>query len=176
MITLIRKVDPAELDGAFLWDFDTYQCCHKIWEKKDGEWTLKRTHAVRQWNDGKKLQITRYLKQLLQSGGRVFGAFTEDKLTGFLALDKDLGGAKREYLNLSMLFVDARCKRQGVGRYLFDECVKEASALGAKKLFISSIPAEETVAFYLAMGCRDAEEVIPDWVDMPYDRYLEYSI
>lgn len=176
MITLIRKVNPAELDGAFLWDFDTYQCYHKMWEKKDGTWGLKRTHIVRQWNDGKKLQITSYLKWLLQEGGHVLGAFAEDRLVGFLALDRDFGGAEREYLNLSMLFVDARYQRRGVGRYLFGECVKTASALGARKLFISSIPAENTVAFYFAMGCRDAEEVIPQWVDMPYDRYLEYSI
>ena len=54
--------------------------------------------------------------------------------------------------------------------------MKEASARGAEKLFISSIPAEETVSFYFAMGCRDAEETVEEFVDMPYDRYLEYQL
>lgn len=176
MITLIRKVERAELDGAFLWDFDTYQHCRKVWEKKDGEWSLRRTSAVRQWNDGKKSQVTKYLDWLIGAGGHVFGAFAEDRLVGFLALDKDFGGSKEQYMNLSMLFVDSRYKRKGIGTFLFDECVKEAASLGAEKLFISSIPAEETVAFYFARGCADAEEVIEPWVDMPYDRYLEFTI
>lgn len=176
MITLIRKVSPSELDGAFLWDFDTYQCYHRMWEKTDGEWSLKRTHAIRQWNDEKKLWITENLNQFIGMGGYVSGAFVEDRLVGFLALDTDAKGTGGQYMNLSLLFVDARYKRRGVGKYLFDDCVKEASRLGAKKLFISSIPAEETVAFYFAMGCKDAQEIIDEWVDMPYDRYLEYTL
>ena len=176
MITLIRKVDRAELDGAFLWDFDTYQSYHRMWEKQDGQWSLKRTNVVRQWNDGKKMHITRYLAQLIETGSCVLGAFAEVRLVGFLALDKEPGGSRGQYRNLSMLFVDSRYRSRGVGRYLFDECVKEASAMGAEKLFISAIPADTTVAFYLAMGCEDAKEDIPEWVDMPYDRYLEYTL
>lgn len=176
MITLIRKVEPAELDGAFLWDFDTYHCYHQMWAKTDGIWALKPTHVVRQWNDGKKLHITKYLARLIGEGGRVFGAFAEDKLVGFAALEKDFGGSNEQYLNLSMLFVDAQYHRRGVGRFLFDECAKEAAGMGAHKLFISSIPAEDTVAFYFSMGCQDAKETIDSWVDMPYDRYLEFTI
>lgn len=176
MITLIRKVDRAELDGAFLWDFDTYQCYHRMWVKEDDAWVLRPTSKVRQWNDSKKRQITRYLTWLLDNGGHVLGAYAEDRLVGFLTLDKDFGGSSGQYLNLSMLFVDFQYRRRDIGKYLFVDGVKLASALGAKKLFISSIPAEETVAFYLAMGCGDAKEIIPDWVDMPYDRYLEYAL
>lgn len=48
--------------------------------------------------------------------------------------------------------------------------------MGAEKLFISAVPSEETVAFYIAMRCRDAEEMIPEFVDTPEDRYLEYDL
>ena len=176
MITLIRKIDPAELDGAFLWDFDNYHCYHRVWEKRDGEWSLKPTLAVRQWSSEKKLRITNWLGGTIQEGGQVFGAFAEDRLVGFAVLEKNPGGSREQYLNLSLLFVDSRYKRRGVGSFLFDECAKEAAGRGAEKLFISSIPAEETVAFYFAMGCRDAEETVEEFVDMPYDRYLEYSL
>jgi len=176
MITLIRKVDRAELDGAFLWSFDNYQCYHRKWVKKDGQWLVERTSAVYQWNDEKKQRITGYLTQLVEAGGCVFGAFAEDRLVGFLALDKNPGGSRGQYLNLALLFVDARYRGRGVGGYLFAECVKEASAMGAKKLFISAVPSEETVAFYFAMGCRDAAETVEEFVDMPDDRYLEYQL
>lgn len=176
MITLIRKVDPAELDGAFLWDFDTYQCCHRMWAKTDGVWSLKPASIVRQWNDDKKRQITRYLAWLISTGGCVFGAFAEGRLVGFATLDKGFGGSEEQYMNLSMLFVDAHYQRRSVGRFLFDECAKEAASLGARKLFISSAPAENTVAFFFSMGCQDTEESISGWEDMPYDRYLEFTI
>ena len=43
-------------------------------------------------------------------------------------------------------------------------------------VFLSAVPAEETVAFYFAMGCGDAEEIVPEFVDTPDDRYLKFSL
>ena len=176
MITLFREIHPTELDGAFLWDFDSYQCYHRMWEKQNDQWALKRTRVVRQWSDEKKLRITAYLSSLLSAGSCVLGAFVEERLGGFLALDKTPGGDRGQYRNLLLLFVDAGYRRLGIGKNLFIECVKKASAMGAEKLFISSIPAVETVAFYLAVGCEDAREIPSEWVDMPYDRYLEFTL
>ena len=48
--------------------------------------------------------------------------------------------------------------------------------MGADKLFISAVPSYEPVAFYFKMGCLDAEEVIDEFVDTEFDRYLEYSL
>ena len=48
-----------------------------------------------------------------------------------------------------------------------------AKTLGAKKLFIPAIPSRETVAFYFASGCRDAQVIIPDFLDTDEDRCLE---
>lgn len=46
----------------------------------------------------------------------------------------------------------------------------------ADKLFISAIPAVETIAFYFSMGCEDTMEMIPEYVDTEQDRYLEYLL
>lgn len=75
-----------------------------------------------------------------------------------------------------MLFVDDRWKRNGVGRCLFCAICKHAGKMTADKLFISAIPAVETIAFYHSMGCEDAIEIIPEFVDTEQDRYLEYSL
>ena len=48
--------------------------------------------------------------------------------------------------------------------------------MNADKLFISAIPSFETVSFYLSMGCKDANEIIFEYVDTDEDRYLEYSL
>ena len=49
-------------------------------------------------------------------------------------------------------------------------------AMKADKLFISAIPAVETIAFYFSMGCEDTMEMIPEYVDTEQDRYLEYLL
>ena len=61
----------------------------------------------------------------------------------------------------------------GIGKKLFQKAKVEALSYGAEKLFISAIPAEETIAFYFSVGCKDAGNVIPDFVDTEKDRYLE---
>lgn len=173
---VIREINQTELKPAFLQDFEHNQTYNRMWEKSDGQWMLKETNVVRTWDEEKRLWIPQYLNQKLERGGFTLGAFAENKLVGFITLDGVFGGSKKQYLNLAMFFVEDRYQRQGIGRKLFEACVKRASDMGAEKLFISAIPSEETVAFYFAMGCRDAQEIIPEFVDTPNDRYLEFKL
>lgn len=172
----LREIDKEELKPEFLQNFEHNQTYNRIWEKQDGLWSLKETSVVRTWDEEKRLWIPQYLSEKLENGGFTLGALVEDKLAGFITLDGVFGGFKEKYLNLVMFFVDDRYRRQGIGRKLFEEGVKRASDMGAEKIFISAIPSEETIAFYFAMGCRDAEEIIPEFVDTPNDRYLEFKL
>lgn len=81
-----------------------------------------------------------------------------------------------KHANLTMLFVDDKWQRKGIGRLLFHEICIYARRLGAEKLFISAIPSIETISFYHSLGCTDADEVIPEYVDTEEDRYLEYLL
>lgn len=81
-------------------------------------------------------------------------------------------------LNKNRLIVDSfhvsrDARRHGIGRALF-ECAKtEARARGAKQLYISACSSKETVAFYLAMDCRLADDAIPEAVEAePFDLQL----
>ena len=65
---------------------------------------------------------------------------------------------------------------EGVGRKLFEHICVCAKGMGAEKLFISAIPSFDTIAFYFTMGCVDAREVIPEYVDTEEDRYLEFAL
>ena len=46
----------------------------------------------------------------------------------------------------------------------------------ADKIFISAIPSVETVNFYFNIGCKDALEIIPEYVDTKQDRYMEFLL
>ena len=67
-------------------------------------------------------------------------------------------------------------EKKCIGRKLFTEICSYAKSMKADKLFISAIPAVETLAFYFSIGCKDAEEIIPEYVDTEYDRYLEFAL
>ncbi len=59
---------------------------------------------------------------------------------------------------------------------LLQEAREHAIKLGVEKSFISAIPSAETIAFYLKMGCVDANEIVEAFVDSDDDRYLELMV
>ena len=91
-------------------------------------------------------------------------------------MDGTLAGESTKIANLTMLFVDDRFKRRGIGTGLFRAACLEAKRIGADRLFVSAVPSAETVSFYFRMGCRDAETVPEEFVDTEEDRYLELSL
>lgn len=154
---------------------------HQIIEKKyvfvGGKWEISETHEIGEWSDEKRVWIAdNYLRRQIGEGGAVVAAFDDNILVGFCSIDGYLRGDSAKYANLTMLFVDDEYKRKGIGKALFNAVSEHAIKLGAEKLFISAVPSVETVAFYFSMGCTDAKEIIPEYIDTDDDRYLEYSL
>lgn len=174
----VRELGHEDLKGGFLQAFAHEQVYGRVWKRRDGQLRLEAVEAptVRSWDADKRLWVPEYLEATRSAGGCVLGCFAGEVLAGFLALDGRFGGAEGRTLNLAMLFVDDRYQRQGVGRRLFTAGMERARRMGADTVFLSAVPTEETVAFYFAMGCEDAEEVVPEFVDMSDDRYLKFSL
>ena len=81
------------------------------------------------------------------------------------------------YRDLGSLHVSEDCRGRGMGRMLFEHAARWARMDGAKKLYISSHSAQETQAFYAAMGCVDTLWPSPEHVALePFDCQLEYIL
>ena len=78
-------------------------------------------------------------------------SFTDAQIIAFACIDGNLIGHPVCYSNLTMLFVDDRFQRLGIGKKLLGSIKNEASKIGADRLFISAIPSEDTIAFYLSL-------------------------
>ncbi len=63
-------------------------------------------------------------------------------------------------------------KREWIPEYLRSQ----VQCGGAEKLFISAVSDVNTIAFYEALGCTDAAEIVLDFVDIEEDRCLEYVL
>lgn len=78
---------------------------------------------------------------------------------------------------LDQLFVSLSQRGKEIGKALFFLCTKLAKEYGAKKLFICAGSAENTVAFYKAIGCVPAKEQNEAlYEEDPRDIQLEYSL
>jgi len=172
----VKELTVNDITPDMLSCFNHHQTITQKWVNNNEKWELSETFELREWNREKRIWISEYLRQQIERGGSVAAAFDGDVLVGFCSVDGRLAGKTVKYANLTMLFVDDKWKRKGVGRRLFDKICMCAAEMKADKLFISAIPSFETVAFYFNMGCEDARERISEYIDTEQDRYLEYSL
>ena len=150
----VRKLCKEDLTPEMLMGFRHEQIWTKQWCRMADEWCLESCEKMRTWDLEKRKWIPNYLLAQIENGGYVTGAFDDSQLIGFSCVDGVLSGKLARYVNLTMLFVDDRYQRQGIGKKLFLAAVNATQTIGAEKLFISAIPSEDTIAFYMAMGCE----------------------
>ena len=172
----VKELTTRDISDDILLKFSHHQEITKKWVNRNNTWELSDTFDLREWNDEKRIWISGYLRQQMERGGALAAAFDSNVLVGFCCVDGCLAGNTAAYVNMTMLFVDDKWKRRGVGRKLFERICMCAAKMKAEKLFISAIPSSETIAFYFKMGCEDAKEIIPEYIDTEEDRYLEYTL
>jgi serine/threonine-protein kinase len=173
-----KRLDLSDLSPDMLKSFHRYKEVKKSWRKIDGEWVLIDNPYIEDWDDDFKNKIiTEDFPQAIKSGGAVFGAYDDGKLIGFFALDGNLIGSEKQYAWLVLCHVSAEYRHHGIGKKLFNLAVEVARGLGTPKMYISANSSEESQAFYRAVGCVHAEEIIPELFEAePYDVHMEYLL
>jgi predicted N-acetyltransferase YhbS len=84
-------------------------------------------------------------------------------LLGVAILESKFIGSQHDSLQLKFLHVSRDYRKQGIASTLFKLAVEKAKGLGAKKLYISATPSENTVNYYMRLGCagkRDRPGII----------------
>lgn len=172
-----RKIMAEELSMELFAHFSRFQEVRRCWRKEGGKRVLKDIAFTEDWDEGDYRRVLGQLREALGWGGTVWGAFDGGNLKGFASVDGRLIGSRRQYAVLAELHVSADCRRMGLGRELFLRSADSARELGGEKLYISTMSAEESQAFYLKMGCTEAQEPDPKHVELePCDVQREYSL
>lgn len=173
----IKQLSISDIQPNMLNYFNRYQEVKQCWRKKGNNWALEDISEIRDWDEeDKKLEINVFL-QCIKQGGMIIGVFDEFKLIGFAKIDGKLLGSLNQYINLSYLFISNEYRHKGLGSRLFMIACNKAISLNAKKLYISAYSAKDTIAFYKKMGCKDAQEIIQEFIDNPNDDLrLEYEL
>lgn len=172
-----RHLIEAEITIDLFAHFQRHQEVKRCWRKIEGRWVLIDHPFVEDWSREDYAFLVECLQNTLRTGGGVMGAFQAGLLKGFASVETKPLGSRGQYLQLSALHVSSDCRGAGVGRVLFGMAAEKARALGAEKLYISGHSAEETQAFYHAMGCQEAEEYDGAlYAAEPCDCHLEFIL
>ncbi len=172
----IRELERREIRD--LWSIDRSEIVDKVYYREDNELVLKPGYYDMQgWPPGEPEHYGPILLDCFDRGGTFYGAFDRETLIGSAVLESRFIGREKDQLQLKFLHVSRRHRQAGLGRALFEKAVAKARELGARRLYISSIPSENTVRFYLRRGCRVTGDVDAALFELePEDIHLEFDI
>jgi predicted N-acetyltransferase YhbS len=163
---------------ARVWEIDRREVIEAVYHLRDGRLTLQAEHFDMQgWPPGEAELYLPLLFDCFDRGGFFCGAFDGGSVAGVAVLESRFIGSRGDQLQLKFLHVGRPYRRRGLGKTLFELAAKRARELGAKKLYISATPSENTIGFYLRIGCTLAREIDRELYDLePDDIHLEYLL
>jgi GNAT superfamily N-acetyltransferase len=172
----IRPLTREEID--LIWTIDRSEVHHNVYKVVDGRLALVPAYfEIPGWHPETVEHDMPRLHDCFDRGGIFIGNFDADGLTGISVLDTRHIGAARDHLQLLYLYVSRPARGRGLGSELFAEAASAARRLGARALYISAVPTENTVNFYLRRGATLAVEPDPELLAAePDDVHLTYPL
>lgn len=171
----MRRLERGEIETY--WTIDRREVLHNIYVAKDGEMVLTPYYYEAQgWPPDHEHQME-HVYECFDRGGACFGMFDGAKLVGGAVTDSILRGDDRDRIQLFFLHVSRDYRGQGVGARLFEKARTEARERGARWMYISATPTENTVNFYLGRGCQLALPPDPELLaEEPEDIHLVRAV
>lgn len=178
---LIRNLTGRELARAEvekIWTIDRAEVINGIYYLEEGRLVRKAEHYdMHGWPPGDPERYNPILYDCFDRGGWFLGLFDESRLVGVAILEVDFIGREKDQLQLKFLHVSHAYRDQGLGTSLFERSKEQALRLGARQIYISATPSENTINFYLRMGCRVTPEPDPALYELePEDIHLVYDL
>ena len=171
-----RALERHEIEN--IWTIDRRELVEHIYYHEVGKLIKRPEHYdIQGWPPGEPENTTPRLLDCYDRGGTFTGAFEGDELIAAFILESKFIGQGKDQLQLKFLHVSRDHRQRGLGRMLFERSVARVRELGARRLYISATPSENTVEFYLHLGCIVTDEVDEELYALePEDIHLEYRI
>jgi len=163
---------------AQVWNIDRSEGVENIYRFENGTLVLRPQHIdAPGWPPGAAEKSTPILIDCFDRGGWFRGAFDDTELVGVVVLENKRIGKRKDQLQLMFLHVSRPYRNSGLGTQLFKNAKAAARNMGARQLYVSATPSENTVNFYLRLGCAVAAEHDPELFELePEDIHLECDV
>ncbi len=161
-----------------VWSIDRREVIENIYRFEHGALTLTPRHLeVSGWPPGEAEKYTPILLDCFDRGGWFHGLFDDGRLIGVVVVDSKFLGAYTNQLQLKFLHVSNSYRGCGWGTKLFELAKATARERGARQLYISATESENTVNFYMRLGCVLARELDAELFELePEDIHLECEL
>ncbi|UCG02282.1 MAG: GNAT family N-acetyltransferase [Candidatus Heimdallarchaeota archaeon] len=156
-------------------EIDRTETVEYIYYHREGKLELvEEYYEINEWNQEEELRHISSLNDIYQRGGFIFGAFDKLYIVGIISLDNEFIGRNKDQLNLAGLWVSKDYRKKGVGKTLVELVKEKAKEMGARKLYVSATPSQNTVHFYMNRGFDLAKEVNEKLYELePDDIHME---
>jgi len=172
----IRELTRDEIPN--IWQIDRSEVIDNIYYLRGGELILEpELYEISGWYPDEPDHYTPRFLGCFDRGGHFWGAFKGEMMVGVAVLESKFIGEKKDTLQMVFLHVSRDVRKQGLGKKLFLLAAEKAEELGAKKMYVSATPAENTINFYMNLGCVLATEIDQELFELePEDIHLEYVL
>jgi len=137
-----RTLMEEEITLELFSHFQGHQTVGKCWRRdKDGFWCIKEDPFIDDWSKEDYIFLVDCLQNTIRTDGIVIGAFYQNELKGFVSVESDFIGEKKEYLDLTSIHVSEDMRGKGIGKELFSRATCWAKARGGKNyIFLPILP------------------------------------
>ena len=164
----IKQADRNNFCETSMDSFDRFQEVQNVWRMDNGRLVLVFKPFTETWSPERRREKA---GEILSGRMITFCAFDGDTVIGEIMLLPELNENR---LIIDSFHVSRAYRRRGIGRRLVETAADHARGRGASALYASCCSAEETIAFYKAMGFRPSEHPILFFVeDEPFDIQME---
>jgi GNAT superfamily N-acetyltransferase len=114
-------------------------------------------------------EIVKTWQPVVDAGGVLLGAFDDGHLVGIALLGGEVAAGVRQ---VALLFVSRPHRGRGVASALMDEMEQLAREWSAFALYVSSVPSDSAVGFYLSRGFRPTDPLPELFAKEPDDIHM----
>jgi GNAT superfamily N-acetyltransferase len=114
-------------------------------------------------------ELVRAWQPVVDAGGALLGAFEDGDLAGIALLGDEVADGIRQ---VALLYVSRPHRGRGVATALMDEMEQLARAEDARALYVSSVPTDSAVGFYLSRGFRPTDPLPELFAEEPDDIHM----
>jgi ribosomal protein S18 acetylase RimI-like enzyme len=160
----------ARAEISFLEQLDRTESIDYVYHMRKGTLVLEQEHwDVPDWSLSEKQKRIAAMQEYYDKGATFYGAFDGQLLVGMSVLDHNSMPSGDNRLNLTGLWVSCKYRVKGIGRTLLLLIAQAAHERGAKALYVSATPSENTYRFYQSVGFHLAELIDPDLYAKEHD-------
>lgn len=114
-------------------------------------------------------ELVKTWQPVVDAGGVLLGAVTDGQLAGIALLGGEVAEGVRQ---VALLYVSRPHRGCGVATALMDEMERLARSGGSRALYVSSVPTDSAVGFYLSHGFRPTDPLPELFAKEPDDIHM----